>query len=201
MSGSTIVVSTVALGICMVSGAAARPSGHVVLFHGVRVQGLILLASLFVLFLLIVFEFNLFIGIVGILEYCVFAIFTLFFKPSEVRPEDRLLPMNAASFASLEDAALEKNDMLGDEDDEDSSKNPAWKGWLFLALGGANIYIFSTPFIHSVIELGNVFSIKPMLLAFFLAPLASEAPEILESFTLSRKGRTQNINIAGMIEL
>ena len=34
------------------------------------------------------------------------------------------------------------------------------------------------------------------VLAFFLAPIASEAPEILESVTLSMRGKTQNINIA-----
>jgi len=33
-------------------------------------------------------------------------------------------------------------------------------------------------------------------LAFFLAPIASEAPEILESISLSRKGNPQSINVA-----
>jgi Ca2+/Na+ antiporter len=38
--------------------------------------------------------------------------------------------------------------------------------------------------------------VNAILLAFFLAPIASEMPEILESISLSRKGNTQNINIA-----
>lgn len=37
---------------------------------------------------------------------------------------------------------------------------------------------------------------SPTLLAFFLAPIASEAPEILESISLSRKGNPQSINVA-----
>eukprot|EP00003_Mantamonas_plastica_P004842 TRINITY_DN1389_c0_g1_i13.p3 TRINITY_DN1389_c0_g1~~TRINITY_DN1389_c0_g1_i13.p3 ORF type:complete len:151 (-),score=38.69 TRINITY_DN1389_c0_g1_i13:397-849(-) len=38
--------------------------------------------------------------------------------------------------------------------------------------------------------------LSPVLLAFFLAPIASEMPEVLESISLSRKGKTQSINIA-----
>ncbi len=38
--------------------------------------------------------------------------------------------------------------------------------------------------------------VSPTLLAFFLAPIASEAPEILESISLSRKGHPQSINVA-----
>ena len=42
----------------------------------------------------------------------------------------------------------------------------------------------------------NRLDVNPVLLAFFLAPVASEMPEILESISLSRRGRTQSINIA-----
>lgn len=71
-----------------------------------------------------------------------------------------------------------------------------WKGIGFLAIGGTLIYAFSEPFIQSVVSIGKWMSINTIALAFFFAPIASEAPEILESISLSRKGKTQNINIA-----
>ena len=67
---------------------------------------------------------------------------------------------------------------------------------MYLLAGGILIVIFSTPFISSVVEIATYWSLTPMLLAFFLAPVASEMPEILESISLSRKGNMQNINIA-----
>lgn len=56
--------------------------------------------------------------------------------------------------------------------------------------------MFSSPFIDSVVNAASYLQVNPILLAFFLAPIASEAPEILESISLSRKGNSQNINIA-----
>ena len=67
---------------------------------------------------------------------------------------------------------------------------------MYLVLGGAMIYLFSDPFIQSVVVIGESLNITPLTLAFFFAPIASEAPEILESISLSRQGKTQNINIA-----
>ena len=58
------------------------------------------------------------------------------------------------------------------------------------------IFLFSGPFIDAVGKTAEALKINPILLAFFLAPVASEAPEILESISLSRKGTLQTINIA-----
>jgi len=70
------------------------------------------------------------------------------------------------------------------------------KGILYLVTGGFLIIVFSSPFINSVVEAAALLEVNPLLLAFFLAPIASEAPEILESISLSRKGNSQSINIA-----
>jgi len=70
------------------------------------------------------------------------------------------------------------------------------KGVLYLIAGGLLILSFSGVFIASVVDLAEIMGVSPTLLAFFLAPIASEAPEILESIQLSRKGKIQNINIA-----
>ena len=75
-------------------------------------------------------------------------------------------------------------------------KEPIWKGAAYLVVGGSMIFTFSSPFIGSVVETARVWEVNPILLAFFLAPIASEAPEILESISLSRKGNPQSINIA-----
>jgi len=63
-------------------------------------------------------------------------------------------------------------------------------------VGGVLIFTFSRPFIFTVVNAASTLKVNPILLAFFLAPIASEMPEILESVSLSRKGNTQNINIA-----
>jgi Sodium/calcium exchanger protein len=58
------------------------------------------------------------------------------------------------------------------------------------------IFTFSKPFIVCVVDAASSMKVNPILLAFFLAPIASEMPEILESVSLARKGNSQNINIA-----
>lgn len=84
--------------------------------------------------------------------------------------------------------------------EEDSSSEeelrPTSTGALYLLLGGILILAFAEPFISSVSELAASFEVNPILLAFFLAPVASEMPEILESISLSRKGKEQTINVA-----
>ena len=82
------------------------------------------------------------------------------------------------------------------EEDDDEKEESVLKGALYLLAGGVLIVIFSSPFITSVVEVATFWNFSPTLLAFFLAPVASEAPEILESISLSRKGNEQNINIA-----
>lgn len=80
--------------------------------------------------------------------------------------------------------------------DEKEVEHPLWHGIAYLTVGGALIYMFSEPFINAVVQAGHLMEINPIVLAFFFAPIASEAPEILESISLSRKGKIQNINIA-----
>jgi Ca2+/Na+ antiporter len=82
------------------------------------------------------------------------------------------------------------------EEESDEVEQPTWKGFLYLIAGGALIYFFSEPFIKLVVSLGKSIKMHTIVLAFFFAPVASEAPEILESISLSRKGKAQNINIA-----
>jgi len=79
---------------------------------------------------------------------------------------------------------------------EDHKDDSASKGVVYLVIGGLFIVLFSSPFINSVVEAAALLKVNPILLAFFLAPIASEAPEILESISLSRKGNSQSINIA-----
>lgn len=83
-----------------------------------------------------------------------------------------------------------------DSEEEGEEEQPTYKGVLYLIAGGLLIYVFSDPFIQSVVLIGKSIGITPLTLAFFFAPIASEAPEILESISLSRQGKLQNINIA-----
>ena len=84
----------------------------------------------------------------------------------------------------------------GIEVEEEEEEVSTMKGVGFLVTGGFLIVAFSAPFINSVVAAASILDVNPILLAFFLAPVASEAPEILESISLSRKGNSQSINIA-----
>jgi len=90
-----------------------------------------------------------------------------------------------------------KDQEQGGEDVEEHDENISiWKGVMYLVVGGVLSGGFSSPFINAVVEIASMLKVNPILLAFFLAPIASEAPEILESISLSRKGNSQSINIA-----
>jgi Sodium/calcium exchanger protein len=79
---------------------------------------------------------------------------------------------------------------------EEEHDQPTWKGVAYLVSGALCIGIFSTPFIQSVVVVAEQLNVSSALFAFFLAPIASEAPEILEAISLSKKGHSQSINVA-----
>jgi len=82
------------------------------------------------------------------------------------------------------------------EEEDEEPDRPISHGFFYLVVGGLLIILFSEPFINAVVGTAKLFEVNPLLPAFFLAPIASEAPEILESISLSRKGNLQSINIA-----
>eukprot|EP01111_Echinosteliopsis_oligospora_P011564 TRINITY_DN3848_c0_g1_i1.p1 TRINITY_DN3848_c0_g1~~TRINITY_DN3848_c0_g1_i1.p1 ORF type:complete len:350 (+),score=99.27 TRINITY_DN3848_c0_g1_i1:190-1239(+) len=180
VSGSTIVVCTVALGACLWIGASARSSKNILLQPQVKRQCLILAASLVVTVSLILFGFNMIVGVAGVVFYAGFIVDSL----SQKAPEP--------------DVKGHEHDVESgvEEEDEHDEEAPVSKGVVFLVAGGVLICAFSKPFIESVVEAASSMDVNPILLAFFLAPVASEMPEILESVSLARKGNTQNINIA-----
>eukprot|EP01130_Rhizamoeba_saxonica_P005989 TRINITY_DN2373_c0_g1_i2.p1 TRINITY_DN2373_c0_g1~~TRINITY_DN2373_c0_g1_i2.p1 ORF type:complete len:208 (+),score=26.98 TRINITY_DN2373_c0_g1_i2:450-1073(+) len=77
-----------------------------------------------------------------------------------------------------------------------SAEESTLKGVVYLLVGGLIIVLCSDDFINSVVTYAQKLSVNPVLLAFFLAPIASEMPEVLESIQLSRKGKSNSINIA-----
>jgi Ca2+/Na+ antiporter len=122
----------------------------------------------------VIYGFNFLSGFLGVFYYFWFMYYSLKYKEIEGEKVDEELGIEH----------LEKEEV------------PILKGILFLLTGGLLIILFSNPFITSVVKIASLLQINPILLAFFLAPIASEAPEILESISLSRKGNAQNINIA-----
>jgi len=135
--------------------------------------------SLSVTTALAVIGFNTIVGIVGVVYYLLFIGYSLTNK----------LPDDTAH-------RLEKDIEAGIEVEEDEEDVPVYKGIGYLAVGGTLIFGFSKPFIVCVVDAASSLNVNPILLAFFLAPIASEMPEILESVSLARKGNSQNINIA-----
>ncbi|EGG18954.1 transmembrane protein [Cavenderia fasciculata] len=182
VSGSSIVVCTIALGACLWIGGRNRKSGTIQLQPQVKKQCLILLMSLVIPFSLLVTGFHYVFGLIGVAYYLAFIAYSLMHR----LPEDE---------KKEEDLELAEGDGA-DDVEEDEHDEPLAKGVLLLFIGGTIICFFSKPFIDSIVSLATTLSINPIMLAFFLAPIASEMPEILESVSLSRKGNTQNINIA-----
>jgi cation:H+ antiporter len=175
VSGSSIVVCTVALGVCLWIGASTRKSGVIQLQPAVKKQCVILASSLVVTTSIAVTGFTVVCGLAGVAFYMWFIFSSLQDQPEESKEHD---------------------EEAGDDVEEMEEELPTSKGVMFLVVGGGLIVIFSSPFINSVVEAAAIMHVNPILLAFFLAPIASEAPEILESISLSRKGNAQSINIA-----
>jgi Ca2+/Na+ antiporter len=93
-------------------------------------------------------------------------------------------------------AAVDGEDVEIEEEEDDHANAPTIKGVGFLLVGGLLIFVCSSPFITAVVEASALLKVSPTLLAFFLAPVASEMPEILEAVSLSRRGHVQAINVA-----
>jgi len=135
--------------------------------------------STLITFLIPIFGFNLLIATIGVIYYIFFLITSLQGKAIQA---DRVEDIEAR----------EDNDIV----EEKHGEVPITKGVGYLILGGGLICLMSSTFIETVVIIAGLLKVTPTLLAFFLAPIASEAPEILESISLSRKGNAQNINIA-----
>jgi len=185
VSGSTIVVSTIALGVCYYFGTQSR-GGSFIIQKNVKRQCLILAITSIIPVLIAIFGFSKILGAIGIVSYFLFLIWELV--------KDKIGALSASSVLNTIDIL---EDFNLDNDDESSHEDlNVTRGVVYLLIGGGLIFLFSEPFIHAVSQISTILGINPILLAFFLAPVASEMPEILESISLSRKGKLQNINIA-----
>jgi len=218
VSGSSIVVCTIAMGTVVYFGTKARKTGSFTLQAGVKQQALLLLISSIVPLLLCIFGCNAMLGTLGVGSYVAFLLFQIT-KPKEVHHHghghdiadpsitkkdletgekkvesatDTTHTSTTTTTTTVDHPTITKEESSSDSEHE----QPLYKGVGYLVVGGALILIFSEPFITAVVNLAAVAHVNPILFAFFLAPIASEMPEILESISLSRKGRIQNLNIA-----
>jgi cation:H+ antiporter len=199
VSGSTIVVCTVALGACLYIGSKASKTKDFELLASIRLQCIILGISLIFPILLATFGFQIITGVLAILFYAAFLLYSLFKKKVTPDPAPIPLPTIGGDGPMVDHVKDEEAGTVAHADDEDSDSEgevSIRKGVLFLVVGGLLITVFSEPFIGSVALTAKTLEVNPILLAFFLAPVASEMPEILESISLSRRGRARSINIA-----
>jgi len=177
VSGSSVVVSTVALGACYYFGTKNRREKSFYLQFGVKRQCLILMLTGIIPILLTIFGFGYIWTIIGIGTYLVFLVFEIT-KTKEIHDHSKV---------DLE---------TGEDSSSAQEGQPLWKGIAYLCTGAGLIIMFSEPFIEAVVDIAKLAHVNSILLAFFLAPIASEMPEILESISLSRKGHKQSINVA-----
>ena len=234
MTGSTVVVCTVATGCCLWVGYVCRSNRKkaLVLLPNVRRQCLWLLGSTLIPLVLALLGFSSLPGAVGAPLYLFFLVVSLRagLSPDAAAAKDiesGLLPVHpspsssspssasvgSAAAAATEDGLLggsltaaaasivdeegSSEDEDGDEDDDEEPDDVAvFKAFGMLFVGGLLIFLFSSPFITSVVTIAEQLNMSPTMLAFLLAPVASEAPEILESITLARKGTVGAVNVA-----
>jgi len=194
ISGSSIVVTTVAVGACLTIAGAARNHAPILLQARVKTQSKVLLASCAIPLAMILFGFSIMLTLVGVAFYTVFLVYSLTADAGNKGAHSHVPAAEAAKLRGDLEADIGAMDI--EDLDEEEDERPVWQGFVYLLVGGGMILYFSEPFISSVAAIAIDLGINPMLLAFFLAPIASEAPEILESMSLSRKGKLQNINIA-----
>lgn len=193
MSGSVIVVTTVALGACICLGASARKSKTISIVPSVAKQSLILLSTVLVTLITpAVGGFSIAAGLLGVGGYAAFLWVSLSGKSTPMQHSE---PVEAALEAGT-DAGAGHSDDEGSDESSNGEEVPVAKGILYLLCGGLLIVMYSDDFIDATVELASSLKLSPTLLAFFLAPVASEAPEILEAIQLSKNGNNQNINVA-----
>ncbi len=196
VSGSAIVVCTVAVGACVWIGATARKSGNFYLLASVKKQCYVLAASCVFPFGIAWYGYSITGGVLAFVFYCAFLVYSLMNSTSEAVP-----PPAAHKKQDIESGgnggAIDADDVeMLDEEEDDHANAPTIKGVGFLLVGGLLIFVCSSPFITAVVEASALLKVSPTLLAFFLAPVASEMPEILEAVSLSRRGHVQAINVA-----
>ena len=70
----------------------------------------------------------------------------------------------------------------------------------FLVTGGVVIFVFSGPFVDSMLEVARALGVSPMTIAIILGPLASEMPEKITAYiTVIRDGRLAEISVCNFI--
>jgi Ca2+/Na+ antiporter len=150
---------------------------------------MILAATALIPLSMAIFGFSALLSLVGIGSYIAFVIYSFVCKPKTEESHKK----KDIETAGNPDKAGEESDSDSEEEHNDAS---LLKGIGYLIVGGGLIFFCSEPFIEAVVEVSEKLHVNPILLAFFLAPVASEMPEILESISLSRKGKENSINIA-----
>ena len=79
---------------------------------------------------------------------------------------------------------------------EGGHRSAVYKGTFMLTLGAILIALFSDDLVTGLAKISADAGLDPLVVAFFVAPLASEAPEILGAVAMSRKGSTKMVGIA-----
>ena len=154
VSGSAIVVCTVAVGACVWIGASARSSGNFYLVPSVKKQCYVLAASTAFPFGFALYGYSLLGGAAAFVFYMAFLVYSLVYADTESPP--------AAAEKKKQDDDLEANvpvedfEPYEDEDEAEHAHAPTWKGAAYLLVGGGLIFLCSSPFITAVVEASSI---------------------------------------------
>jgi Ca2+/Na+ antiporter len=179
MSGSIIVVSTIAVGTLIVVGSLRSPARTFVLKEGVWRQCVILSCSVIFPVLMAIFRFQLGLAITGVIYYLSFLFYEML--------KDKISFLKVPPEESFGEGS--------GSDDEELDDKKLFYGFVYLLTGAGIIVFFADDFINGVVEIASLLKINSQLLSFFIAPIASEMPEILGAIALARKGREGAINV------
>lgn len=197
VSGSAIVVCTVAVGACVWIGSSARRSGNFALLPSVKRQCQVLAVSTMFPLFSAAFGFSSLWGACAFLFYAAFLVQTIYGSKQEEAGDAKKKDLETGHPQKESNGSSgEEVEVMEDEEEDEHANASVLKGVGFLVVGGGLIFLCSSPFIAAVVHASELLKVSPSLLAFFLAPVASEMPEILEAISLSRRGHVQTINVA-----
>eukprot|EP00301_Raphidiophrys_heterophryoidea_P013254 c20623_g1_i1.p1 GENE.c20623_g1_i1~~c20623_g1_i1.p1 ORF type:complete len:397 (-),score=106.57 c20623_g1_i1:229-1383(-) len=187
LSGTVIVQCTAGLGLGIFLGAINSRSNSFPLDKNVRALGQVLLLTTPLLVCILVDGFCLSFGLLGAFEYIAFTWFTV----------------SGSSSSRVASKKREKDPDLSNDGPSrgDSETAPSGKGMLFVAIGLLIFALFADDLVDSLILYGQDHHVRTLLLAFFITPLVTATPELLDCFSLSLHGKREVLNttLANMI--
>ncbi|CDF39506.1 unnamed protein product [Chondrus crispus] len=116
--------------------------------------------------------------------------------PQDTEAQGAAQAGSEASRAECEEEDEEVPHDLRDKDPETQIRNVMRRSFLMLALGTTLVLIFSDPVVTVMTDVGQRIGVAPFYVSFVLAPLASNASEVLAAYSYAVKKTRKTVTIS-----